>query len=129
MSYRETIITPAADCKATTATPPPDKSPPSKARIEYDLLMAEPATHAHDSFNFTVYAAQCTHKGTAPVSRDQWLSKGRPCMRASPLTKTYGWHAYYDANGRITLLDDADAARMITSDGVQTRPAMRNKKV
>ncbi len=128
MSYTQTIITPAPDCKAPTATLPPEKTPPTKAQIEYDLLSAEPATHDHDSFNYTVYATQCGHKGTAPEPREQWLSKGRPCMRASPLTKTYGWHAYYDAAAKITLLDNNAAATLIDTAGVATRPAMRNKK-
>ena len=128
MSYRQTVIAPAPDCKAQSATIPPEKSPPSKAQVEYDLLTREPATHDHDSFNYTVYATQCANKGTTPEPRDQWLSKGRPCMRASPLTKTYGWHAHYDASGKITLIDGEKAATLNNTAGVDTRPAMRNKK-
>lgn len=35
--------------------------------------------------------------------RQEYFSRPRACLRASPLPKTFGWGLHYDADGRITL--------------------------
>ena len=62
-------------------------------------------------------AAACLKaKGIAPVILD----------RAETLASS--WHAHYDSSGKITLIDGEKAATLINTAGVDTRPAMRNKK-
>ena len=45
--------------------------------------------------------------GKPALGFDDFHAKGQPCMRASPLTKRYGWAAHYDAEGKLALVDPA----------------------
>lgn len=49
--------------------------------------------------------------------RKLYFSKGRPCFRASPLTKTYGWIIHADAKGNIAR--DRDYKAFINNLDVQ----------
>jgi hypothetical protein len=37
-------------------------------------------------------------------AREQFFSKGQPCFRASPLTKTYGYGVHSDSIGKVALV-------------------------
>lgn len=130
MSYHATFIAMAEDCPAAEAVVPPEKSPPTKAGIEYAMLSEAPGEIDQDELNYAVYAAQCATKGVTPEERSAWLSVGRPCLRASPLTKRYGWGAYYDAAGKITLVPrGSDAyARHLADPDLKQISAMRSKR-
>ena len=36
-------------------------------------------------------------------ARQQFFSKGQPCFRSSPLTKTYGFGVHSDSNGKVAI--------------------------
>ena len=68
--------------------------------------------------------------GKPPLDYATFHAKGQPCMRASPLTKRYGWAAHYDANGKLALVDPAspDYAALATDPKLPQKPAMRSKR-
>ncbi len=104
MSYTNSFIVKSDDCPAEIGEQPGVwKDKRTKAQIEYDLLIKAPYTLDHDDLNYAVYVAQCADKDASPEGREEYLSKGRPCMRASALVKRYGWGAHYDANGKIAI--------------------------
>jgi hypothetical protein len=53
-------------------------------------------------------------------------------MRASPLTKRYGWGVHHDAQGRMSLLalESEEYARFASGEvpGVELVAAMRSKR-
>lgn len=109
MSYTNTFIRIATDStteKAVVPTAKGDKKP--QHLIQYELLTERPYAYNHDELTFEVYVR---HKGISPAEVaahhqelwDELLQKGHPCMRASALTKKYGWGAHYDAEGKIAL--------------------------
>ena len=128
MVYVNTLITVAPDCTATTASPPPlFRGKQTVAGLQYALLTNAPYEFDQDALNFEVH---CRRKGVTDRAAEHpvFFAKGHPCLRASPLTKTYGWGAHYDANGRIGLIGVGTAEYKRLEQELQTRPAMRNRR-
>lgn len=130
MAYQRTFITMAEDCPVEVAQIPPQKSPRTKAEIEYNMLAKAPGEFTQDRLNYDVYVAQCSEKDAAPERREDWLSKGRACLRASALTKRYGWGAHYDEDGHITLVagGSAEYAMHVEDPDLKILKAMRSKR-
>jgi hypothetical protein len=130
MTTRNILISPAPDCPASCAERPPVKAQATRASIEYDLLSAAPYALDHRGFTHTVHRAMAEVAGRPQLGFDAFHAKGQPCMRASPLTKRYGWAAHYDPDGRLALVDPAsDAFRALAADpDMQHATAMRSKR-
>jgi len=126
---QNTLIVPAKDCKPVAK--PPEKAG-SVAALQYEILVAAPYDLTSDEVLSSVAAAR---KGIAddafPQFRETFFSKGQPCFRASPLTKTNGWAVHANEAGRLAVIDpnSADFETLIARDDVDVIPAMRNKRV
>lgn len=115
-NYANTFIEVAADCPVTQAEEPPLRTTPSVARIQFDMLIADPYRHTSDD---VLYVSNGRRRG---LSRDEFFAKGQPCLRASPLTKRYGWGVHNDADGRVALVPaGSDRYRELAAD-----PALRH---
>ncbi|MDI2027487.1 DUF6157 family protein [Saccharopolyspora sp. TS4A08] len=97
-NYTDTFIEVAVDCPVAQAEEPPLRASPSVARVQFDMLVNAPYRHTSDD---VVYESQGRRKG---LSREEFFAKGQPCLRASPLTKRYGWGVHSDSRGRIALV-------------------------
>lgn len=125
----------APDCQRLTAVVPPDQGKPSIATIEYRLLSAEPYRYTLQALKFAVHA---THKRIPPEElatnrQALWnalFAKPCACMRASPLTKLYGWGAHYDEHGKIAIyaVESPDYPRFVKDSSVKKYFAMRAKR-
>jgi hypothetical protein len=104
-NYKNTLIAIAEDCPATAGEKPPVKGDKkSVANIQFELLYNNPYKYTSDDILFEVYAKRNDlTKVEMKDARDVFFSKGQPCLRASPLTKRYGWGVHSDANGKIAL--------------------------
>lgn len=104
---------------------------PSVARRHYDLLIEHPYEYDIDSFNFEIWC-QRNHIDEADRDshREAFFSKGHPCMRASPLTKTHGWGAHYNRAGKIAIYPaDSVAYQKLLNDPENTvEMAMRSAR-
>jgi hypothetical protein len=132
MTIANTFITVADDSPATMGTVPPQKGDERTiARLHYDLLSEHPYEFDLDSFNFEVY---CLKNHIAPehrdAHRDAFFSKGHPCMRASPLTKTYGFGAHYNGNGKIAIypVDSVAYGKFLNDPEIKVEKAMRTRR-
>lgn len=130
MSTTRILITPAPDCPVTLAETPPFRAKPSRANIEYHLLVRAPYSLDHHAFSHAVHRAMAEVGGKVAQTFEQFHARGQPCMRASPLTKRYGWAAHYDGAGRLALVDPAsDAfARLAADQDLPQAQAMRSKR-
>ena len=130
MSTTHILITPAPDCPTGTAEKPPPRQNPSRAVLEYQMLTAAPYTLDHRAFTHAIHRALAATSGTPALDVDRFHSKGQPCMRASPLTKRYGWAAHYDAEGKLALVDPASAAfaTLSADPGLPVKAAMRSRR-
>lgn len=138
MSYKDTFIQVAPDCPVTSAVTPVAKGDRKPVHVlQYELLTAHPYTYTHEDLVFEVYVRQ---QGLSPEEVearraelwDSLFQRGHPCMRASQLTKKYGWGAHYDADGRIALvaLGSPEYERLAQTGEGGTRQlyAMRSKR-
>lgn len=132
MKIANTFITIADDCPSRQGVPPPRREGSSSiARLHYDLLSDHPYEYDIDALNFEVW---CRRNGIADDQREQhreaFFSKGHPCMRASPLTKQYGFGAHYNAAGKIAIypVDSVAYGKLLNDPEIRVEKAMRNRK-
>jgi hypothetical protein len=60
--------------------------------VEYELLAKHPYTYTEEDIAFETYAVlHDIPKALWPTEREEFLSKGHPHLRVSPLAKLYGW--------------------------------------
>lgn len=135
-NYFDTFIAVAEDSAAAEATVPPSRATASVAELTHRLIAENPYRFTSDDVIFTVWAER---QGIADADRDaareEFFSKGQPCLRSSDLGKRYGWGVHSDAEGRVALvpLGSAEYERLAsgqTGDGsvVIVKRAMRSRR-
>ncbi len=134
---RDTFVLVAPDCPASAAVVPRARaSGPTVAALQHELLTARPYTLTLEDLMLAVHVRR---EGLSPAEaeeraaeiREHVLGKPYPCMRASPLPKTYGWGVHYDGEGRIALygVESVEYARFAAGGpGLRLVTAMRNKR-
>ena len=104
---------------------------PSLARRHYELLIDHPYEYDINDFNFEIWC-QRNHIDEADREshREAFFSKGHPCMRASPLTKTHGWGAHYNSAGKIAIypVDSMAYKKLLTDPANAVEMAMRSAR-
>jgi Family of unknown function (DUF6157) len=131
-NYQNTFIEVADDCPVSQAEIPPLKGDKrSAANIQFDMLHGQPYTYTSDDAIFGTFAEKnnITKQEYASV-RTAFFAKGQPCMRASPLTKRYGWGVHCDAKGRIALVasGSAEYRRLAKDPSLKHLKAMRSAR-
>ena len=128
--YTDTLILPAPDTRAESAlAPPPGKG--TVAELQYARLAGNDYTWTSDDLLFDVH---CERKGVPEADRaaerERFFSKGQPCLRTSPLAKTYGWALHFDSDGRIALLPmgSEHLAELESDPAVTVRSAMKSSR-
>ncbi len=136
MNLANQFIEIAPDCPLKEAVIPLKKGEkPSVATIEYELLSGKPYGYTLQELKFATYVQQ---KQISPIELktqrkqllEEFLSKPYACMRASPLTKKYGWGAHYDEHGKIAIfaVGSKEYRRLVEDKGVNKFFAMRSKR-
>lgn len=109
MSYTNTFIMVADDCPAPSGVAPPVRgAKPTIAMLQYELLSRNPYKHTEREVIMIVHVTRLglqppELKARGKAIYAELFAKPHPCLRASPLTKRYGWGAHYDATGRIAI--------------------------
>ncbi|TAJ78844.1 MAG: hypothetical protein EPO42_07080 [Gallionellaceae bacterium] len=126
----------APDSPTKTAIVPQEKNgKPSIATIEYELLSSKPYAYTLAELKFATHVRR-KHIPPAEVKahrqqlRDEFFARPYACMRASPLTKQYGWGAHYDERGRIAIypIESKEYQRFIKDENIKKFSAMRSKR-
>lgn len=103
-NYFDTFIEVADDTKADCGTMPPVKDKKTVAEMQHDLISTNPYKYTSDDIFFQVFAERNDlTKAEHKQAREQFFSKGQPCFRASPLTKTYGFGVHSNSEGKVAL--------------------------
>lgn len=128
-NYSNTLILVSEDCDAPAGQVPGRAG--TVAALQYEMLKDAPYTMTSDDLVFEVHAHRT---GIAEAGREAaravFFSKGQPCLRASPLVKTYGWGVHHDDKQRVALVDTRSAryAELIEDDSVTKVNGMRSKR-
>lgn len=130
-NYFNTLIEAAADTKVVKGTIPPSKSNKTVAERQYELIASAPYQYTSDDIIFQVYAER---KGLSPdeypEARAVFFSRGQACLRASPLTKIYGYGIHSNSEGKIALygMETAIYQKFIADDNTTKVKAMRSTR-
>lgn len=131
-NYYNTLIRVAPDTRKESAEVPPVKGDKlSVANIQYDMISSRPYQLTSDDVLFNTYALRNELAGSElKAAREKFFSKGQPCLRTSPLTKTYGWGIYCNKEGKVALVAmESEAYEKLANDSsVNHVDAMRSKK-
>lgn len=131
-NYYNAFISIAEDCPETEGQAPPQKEgDPSIATLQFEMLKNAPYVHTSDDVLFSVHAAR---KGVAEDKmegeRAAFFSKGQACLRASPLTKRWGWGVHSDAEGRVAIYaaGSPEYKKLTEDPALKQWKAMRSKR-
>ena len=135
MSYTHTFIRVAEDAPAATAQVPPPRAQPSVAELQHRLLREHPYELTEEELYVRVHGLRRGLDEREIAERHAELhaevyAKPQACLRASPLTKRYGYGAHYDAQGRIALhpRESESYARLSGDPAVTQLAAMRSSR-
>ena len=130
-NYINTFIEVAPDTKANHSTPPPSKSKKTVGEMHFSLITSNPYVYTSDDVIFSAYAEkQDLTSEELEAARKQFFSKGQPCLRTSPLTKTYGYGIHCDKEGKIALygMETDEYQQFVNDDSILKVKAMKSKK-
>ena len=131
-TYFDTFIEVAEDTKATSGTKPSSKGDKKTvAEMQYDLIAKSPYKYTSDDVLFQVFADRNDlTKAEYAEARQQFFSKGQPCLRTSPLTKTYGFGVHNDNNGKVALygMETKEYQKFLADTKIKKVKAMKSGK-
>lgn len=131
-NYYNTFLEVADDCPVTRAEIPPQKNGKFKSipEIQFELIGKHPYKYTMDDVVFQVHAIKKGIDINDKAEREKFLSKGQPCLRASPIMKRYGWGIHCDENGKLAIYGVGTEVyeKMKNDDQLQHFKAMKTKR-
>lgn len=131
-NYYNTFIEIAEDSPVSQGEMPPIRGEKKTvANLQFDMLYENPYKYTSDEVLFGVFAIRKEFsQGELDEEREHYFSKGQPCFRASPLTKTYGWGIHSNEEGKIAMYgaETAEYQKYLADDSVKKVKAMRSKR-
>lgn len=130
-NYFDTFIEAAEDTKATCGTKPPAKDKKTVAAMQYELIAQNPYKWTSDDVLFQVFAERNDlSKAEYKQAREEFFSKGQACLRASPLTKTYGFGIHFESNGKIAIygMETPEYEKYVADKNLKKVKAVRSKR-
>lgn len=130
-NYFDTFIEVAEDTKADCGIKPPTKEKKTVAEMQFELIDKHPYKYTSDDISFQVYADRNDlTKAEYQEARKQFFSKGQPCFRASPLTKSYGFGVHNDNNGKIAIygMETPEYQKYLLDTKIKKLKAMKSSK-
>jgi hypothetical protein len=131
-NYQNTFIEIAEDSPATRGEIPPMKGEnKTVANIEFDMISKNPYKYSSDEVLFQVFADKNDlTKSEYNDAREQFFSKGQACLRASPLTKRYGWGIHNNEEGKIALFgrETPEYEKLSKDENLKIVKAMRTSR-
>jgi len=101
-NYFDTFIEVAEDTQVSKGTVPPIRNRKTIAEIQYELITQFPYRYTSDELLFQIYADRnALNEADYQEAKNIFFSKGQACLRASPLTKTYGFGIHSNHDGKI----------------------------
>jgi hypothetical protein len=131
-NYTNTFIEVADDCPTTHGEVPPVKGDnKTVANLQFDMVIDSPYKYTSDDVLFQVYAERNgIKKADMKQAREEFFSKGQPCLRASPLTKRYGWGVHSNEEGKIAIYarETAEYKKLAHTKDLKVVKAMKTSR-
>lgn len=131
-NYHDAFIEVAEDTPAKTGEMPPVKEgAKTAANLQFDMIYDHPYKYTSDDVLFQVYAEKNgISKVEMKAAREAFFSKGQPCLRASPLTKRYGWGIHSDKDGKVAMYgrETTEYKKLANDKKLQIVKAMKSSR-
>ena len=131
-NYFDTFIEVADDSKVSEGQVPKDNNGKKTiALAQFELIFKNPYLYSSDDVLFQVFASRNDlTESEYKLAREQFFSKGQACLRASPLTKQFGWGVHFDKKGKVALygMETAKYHEFVADPAIKKVKAMRNSK-
>lgn len=131
-NYEDTFIETAEDSPALSGEVPPAKADGKTiAGIQYEMISKNPYKFTSDDVLFKVFAERKElTESELEDARREFFSKGQACMRASPLTKRYGWGVHSDKDGKIAIYsyDSPEYRKFVEDEKLKKVKAMKSSR-
>ncbi len=134
MGYANTFIAVAEDSRAATGGIPAERAGgPTVASTQYVMLAAAPGRWTEEDV-LLASSPQVRGHDVSEIElsrlREEYFTRPRACLRASPLPKTFGWGLHYDGDGRITLhaVDSPEYVQLSIDPSLTQLRAMRSSR-
>lgn len=134
MNYVSTFIAVSDDCKADSGKIPPSRgSSETIAQIQYRMMADSPYFYTQEDILFESWFARQKldiSEDEKQALRNEFFRKDQPCLRTSPLPRTYGWGIVFDGEGHAALcsVDSEEYRRFENSDSHKVVKALRSRK-
>jgi Family of unknown function (DUF6157) len=108
-NYVSTFISVADDSAAKSGVLPPERSGKlTVTRMQYEMIKNQPYKYTSDDVVFSTSTAGRVLEGKEDTAewqkfREDFFSKGQPCLRASGLSKTFGWGVHSNDKGCVAI--------------------------
>lgn len=99
--------------------------------MQFDMISKNPYKYTSDEVVFRVFADRNDLvESEYEAARAQFFSKGQPCLRASPLTKRYGWGIHFDHEGKMALYssESQEYKRFVEDESLKVVKAMKSSR-
>jgi len=129
--YFNTLIEIAEDSNVDVGTIPSIKSDKkTAANLQFEMLQNQPYRFTSDDVLFSIALRKEIPQEELTSQRELFFSKGRPCFRALPLTKSYGWGIHSKEEGKIAMygVDSDEYQGLVADESVKKKKAMRSKR-
>ncbi|REC46121.1 DUF6157 family protein [Chryseobacterium pennipullorum] len=130
-NYVNTFIEIAEDCPVSRSEVPPQKKEKTLASLQYEIISKHPYQYSSDDVIFECHAVKSgISENEKEKEREQFFSKGQPCLRSSPLAKRYGFGIHHNTEGKVALYAvESDQYQKLSNDSSITKTkAMRSKR-
>lgn len=131
-NYYNTFIEIAEDSKNDKGEMPPVKGDKKTiANLQFDMLYDHPYQYTSDEALFGVFAIRKDFsEEEMDEQREHYFSKGQPCFRASPLTKSYGWGVHSNEEGKIAIFgaETEEYEKFVANKSIKKVKAMRSRR-
>lgn len=131
-NYENTFIEVAEDCPAVSGEIPKQKADAKTiASIAFEMISKHPYEYSSDDVLFQVFADKNNlTESEYEAAREKFFSKGQACLRASPLTKRYGWGVHHNEKGKIALFGRETEAyqKLVKDKNLKVVKAMRSSR-
>ena len=99
--------------------------------MQFEMISKNPYKYTSDEILFQVFAEKNDlTESEREEARAQFFSKGQACLRASPLTKRYGWGIHFVQEGKIELYisESQEYKRFIEDESLKIVKAMKSSR-
>ncbi|MDR2270726.1 MAG: DUF6157 family protein [Sphingobacterium sp.] len=130
-NYIDTLIEVAEDTKVFQGNIPPTRDKKTIAEMQYELITQFPYTYTSDELLFKIYADRNeVTEAEYQEAKNSFFSKGQACLRASPLTKNYGFGIHSNHEGKIALygMETKEYFRFLHDANIKKVKAMKSSK-